>query len=157
MSIFIALASGLLFGVGLIAGGMTDPSKVQGFLDLFGRWDPSLAFVMGGAILVGSVGFALARRRQAAWSGDAMELPNSRIVVTRLLAGGALFGIGWGLGGLCPGPALTALGAGFARQRGSLRQCLLACGCTISFSVRCSRGQFHRRRRKNSHWLHAPA
>ena len=114
MSIFIALASGLLFGVGLIAGGMTDPSKVQGFLDLFGRWDPSLAFVMGGAILVGSVGFAFARRRQAAWSGDPMELPNSRIVDARLLAGGALFGIGWGLGGLCPGPALTALGAGFA-------------------------------------------
>lgn len=114
MSIFIALASGLLFGVGLIAGGMTDPSKVQGFLDLFGRWDPSLAFVMGGAILVGSVGFALARRRQVAWTGDAMELPKSRIVDTRLLAGGALFGIGWGLGGLCPGPALTALGAGFA-------------------------------------------
>ena len=114
MSIFIALASGLLFGVGLIAGGMTDPSKVQGFLDLFGRWDPSLAFVMGGAILVGSVGFALARRRQTAWSGDAMELPSSRIVDTRLLAGGALFGIGWGLGGFCPGPALTALGQGFA-------------------------------------------
>lgn len=114
MSIFIALASGLLFGVGLIAGGMTDPSKVQGFLDLFGRWDPSLAFVMGGAILVGSVGFALARRRQVAWTGDTMELPTSRIVDTRLLAGGALFGIGWGLGGLCPGPALTALGAGFA-------------------------------------------
>ena len=114
MSIFIALASGLLFGVGLIAGGMTDPSKVQGFLDLFGRWDPSLAFVMGGAILVGSVGFALARWRQVAWSGDAMVLPTSRIVDTRLLAGGALFGVGWGLGGLCPGPALTALGAGFA-------------------------------------------
>ena len=114
MSIFIALASGLLFGVGLIAGGMTDPSKVQGFLDLFGRWDPSLAFVMGGAILVGSVGFALARRRQVTWTGDTMELPKSQIVDTRLLVGGALFGIGWGLGGLCPGPALTALGAGFA-------------------------------------------
>ena len=114
MSIFIALASGLLFGVGLIAGGMTDPTKVQGFLDFFGRWDPSLAFVMGGAILVGSVGFALARRRQVTWTGDTMELPKSRIVDTRLLVGGALFGIGWGLGGLCPGPALTALGAGFA-------------------------------------------
>lgn len=114
MSIFLALASGLLFGVGLIAGGMTDPSKVQGFLDRIGRWDPSLAFVMGGAILVGSVGFAIARRRQVAWSGEPMKLPKSRIVDTRLLAGGALFGIGWGLGGLCPGPALTALGAGFA-------------------------------------------
>lgn len=114
MNVFLALASGLLFGVGLIAGGMTDPSKVQGFLDLFGRWDPSLAFVMGGAILVGSVGFAMAQRRQVAWSGEPIELPKSRIVDTRLLAGGALFGIGWGLGGLCPGPALTALGAGFA-------------------------------------------
>ena len=113
MTLFLALASGLLFGVGLIAGGMTDPSKIQGFLDLFGQWDPSLALVMGGAILVGAVGFAIARRRKVAWSGEAIELPQSRIVDGRLLAGGALFGIGWGLGGLCPGPALTALGAGF--------------------------------------------
>ncbi len=113
MKIFISVISGLLFGVGLIAGGMTDPTKVQGFLDLFGRWDPSLAFVMGGAILVGIAGFAIAGRRQLAWSGEAIELPKSRIVDARLLAGGALFGIGWGLGGLCPGPAMTALGAGF--------------------------------------------
>ena len=113
MMIFIAIASGLLFGVDLIAGGMTDPSKVQGFLDPFGHWDPSLAFVMGGAIVVGIAGFALARRRKVAWSGDAIELPKSRIIDTRLLAGGALFGTGWGLGGLCPGPAMTALGAGF--------------------------------------------
>ena len=113
MKILIAIASGLLFGLGLIAGGMTDPSKVQGFLDPFGHWDPSLAFVMGGAIVVGIVGFALARRRRVAWSGEEIELPKSRTVDTRLLAGGALFGIGWGLGGLCPGPAVTALGAGF--------------------------------------------
>ena len=113
MKIFIAIASGMLFGLGLIAGGMTDPAKVQGFLDLFGRWDPSLAFVMGGAILVGIAGFAMARRRKFSWSGEAIELPQSRTVDTRLLAGGALFGIGWGLGGLCPGPAMTALGAGF--------------------------------------------
>lgn len=113
MTLFIALACGLLFGVGLIAGGMTDPSKIQGFLDLFGQWDPSLALVMGGAIAVGIVGFAIAHRRNVAWSGEAIELPASRIVDVRLLAGGALFGIGWGLGGFCPGPALTALGAGF--------------------------------------------
>ncbi len=113
MNIFLAAISGLLFGLGLIAGGMTDPAKVQGFLDLFGRWDPSLAFVMGGAILVGIAGFAMAGRRKLAWSGEAIELPKSRIVDTRLLAGGALFGTGWGLGGLCPGPAMTALGAGF--------------------------------------------
>lgn len=114
MKVFLAMASGLLFGLGLIAGGMTDPTKVQGFLDVFGHWDPSLAFVMGGAILVGIVGFAMARRRTLAWSGEAIDLPQSRAVDTRLLAGGALFGIGWGLGGLCPGPAMTALGAGFA-------------------------------------------
>ena len=113
MKIFLAIVSGLLFGLGLIAGGMTDPAKVQGFLDLFGHWDPSLAFVMGGAILVGIAGFAMARRRELAWSGEAIELPQSRVVDARLLAGGALFGIGWGLGGLCPGPAMTALGAGF--------------------------------------------
>ena len=113
MKTLIAVASGLLFGLGLIAGGMTDPSKVQGFLDPFGQWDPSLAFVMGGAILVGIVGFALARRQKVAWSGDAMDLPQSKVIDARLLIGGALFGIGWGLGGLCPGPAVTALGAGF--------------------------------------------
>ena len=113
MKIFLAVISGLLFGVGLMAGGMTDPTKVQGFLDVFGSWDPSLAFVMGGAILIGIAGFALAGRRQLAWSGEPIGLPKSRVVDTRLLVGGALFGIGWGLGGLCPGPALTALGAGF--------------------------------------------
>ncbi len=114
MTLFIALVSGLLFGLGLIAGGMTDPSKIQGFLDLFGQWDPSLALVMGGAVLVGAIGFAIARRRKVAWSGEAIDLPQSRVVDARLLAGGALFGIGWGLGGFCPGPAFAALGAGFA-------------------------------------------
>lgn len=113
MKLLIAVASGLLFGLGLIAGGMTDPSKVQGFLDLFGQWDPSLAFVMGGAIIVGILGFAQAQRQQVAWSGDAIDLPQSKVIDARLLIGGALFGIGWGLGGLCPGPAVTALGAGF--------------------------------------------
>ena len=113
MNFLLALSSGLLFGLGLIASGMTDPSKIQGFLDLFGRWDPSLAFVMAGAIGIGAIGFALARRRRVAWSGDPIDLPLSQVVDRRLLAGGALFGIGWGIGGLCPGPAITALGAGF--------------------------------------------
>jgi len=113
MRMFIALLSGLIFGVGLIAGGMTDPSKVQAFLDLFGHWDPSLGFVMGGAIAVGLFGFAAARRRRLAWSGDPIDLPASRVIDRRLISGGVLFGIGWGLGGFCPGPALTALGAGF--------------------------------------------
>ena len=114
MIIVIALACGLLFGIGLIASGMTDPSKIQGFLDLFGSWDPSLAFVMAAAVLVGIVGFAIARRRKLAWSGEPIELPQSRTIDGRLLVGGVLFGIGWGIGGLCPGPAVTALGAGFA-------------------------------------------
>ncbi|MEO8527402.1 MAG: DUF6691 family protein, partial [Caldimonas sp.] len=111
MTIAIALVCGLLFGTGLIAGGMTDPSKVQGFLDPFGAWDPSLAFVMGGAVLVGIAGFAIARRRRLAWSGEPIDLPRSRAIDGRLLLGGALFGTGWGIGGLCPGPAVTALGA----------------------------------------------
>jgi len=110
----LAFASGLVFGLGLLASGMTDPAKVQGFLDLFGAWDPSLGLVMGGAIAVGLVAFAAARRRATAWSGDAIELPVGTQIDARLLGGGVLFGIGWGLAGLCPGPALVALGTGFA-------------------------------------------
>jgi uncharacterized membrane protein YedE/YeeE len=113
MKTTLALISGLLFGIGLLAGGMADPGKVLGFLDVTGRWDPSLAFVMGGAIAVGLVGFAIARRRTLAWSGDRIDLPPNRRIDARLLLGGAIFGIGWGIGGFCPGPAITALGAGF--------------------------------------------
>ena len=108
----IALASGLVFGLGLIAGGMTDPAKVKGFLDLFGAWDPSLALVMGGAIAVGVFGFAAARRRSLSWTGEPMELPTQRAIDGRLVGGGALFGIGWGIAGFCPGPAVVALGGG---------------------------------------------
>ncbi len=112
MNAAIALVSGLLFGVGLMAAGMTTPSKVKGFLDLFGQWDPSLALVMGGAIAVGLGAFAIAKRRTHAWSGAPMELPKSTTVDGRLLLGGVLFGAGWGIAGLCPGPALVAAGAG---------------------------------------------
>ena len=112
MHLLIALASGLVFGLGLILSGMTDPSKVKGFLDLFGRWDPSLALVMAGAIAVGAFAFAAARRRTRSWTGDAMEIPTSTLVDGRLIAGGVLFGIGWGIAGFCPGPALVALGSG---------------------------------------------
>jgi uncharacterized membrane protein YedE/YeeE len=108
----IALAAGLLFGLGLIASGMTDPSKVLAFLDLAGSWDPSLACVMGAAIAVALLPFARAKTRTQAWSGDAMELPTQRVIDTRLVVGGLLFGAGWGLAGLCPGPALVALAAG---------------------------------------------
>lgn len=108
----IALISGLVFGVGLIAAGMTDPSKVKGFLDLTGLWDPSLALVMGGAIGVGVFAFAVARRRERSWTGERMELPTSTVIDARLVGGGVLFGIGWAIGGFCPGPAIVSLGSG---------------------------------------------
>ena len=109
----IALVSGLIFGLGLIAGGMTDPGKVKGFLDVFGVWDPSLAFVMGGAIAVGVFAFAAAKRRTSSWTGEHMEIPRNTVIDTRLVLGGVLFGVGWGIGGFCPGPAVVALGSGF--------------------------------------------
>jgi len=103
---------GLLFGLGLMLSGMTDPGKVIGFLDLAGNWDPSLAFVMGGAIAVGIFAFALAHRRTAAFLGGAMHLPTRRDIDSRLVFGSLVFGVGWGLAGFCPGPALVSLGAG---------------------------------------------
>lgn len=112
MGNLIAVASGLVFGLGLIAAGMTQPEKVKGFLDLFGAWDPSLALVMGGAIAVGLVAFARAKRRSRSWTGEPMELPTSQVIDTRLVVGGLLFGAGWGLAGYCPGPAIVAAGSG---------------------------------------------
>ena len=107
-----SLFSGLVFGIGLILGGMTDPLKVKAFLDIGGAWDPSLALVMGGAITIGVLAFALARGRSRSWTGTPMEVPNNRTIDTRLVVGGLLFGAGWGVGGFCPGPALVALGGG---------------------------------------------
>jgi uncharacterized membrane protein YedE/YeeE len=104
---------GLLFGLGLIVSGMSDPGKITGFLDLSGTWDPSLAFVMAGAIAVGLFAFAAARRRTSAFLGGAMQLPTRREIDRRLVVGSLVFGVGWGLAGFCPGPALVALGAGY--------------------------------------------
>jgi uncharacterized protein len=112
MNALSAFAAGLVFGIGLILSGMTDPGKVIGFLDVAGRWDPSLAFVMGGAILVGFFAFRLAGARGKAFLGGAMHLPQRRDIDARLVAGSVVFGIGWGLAGFCPGPALVAFGAG---------------------------------------------
>ena len=103
---------GLLFGLGLLLSGMTDPAKVLGFLDLFGIWDPSLAFVMGGAIAVGFFAFALARKRTTNFMGGALHLPTSTQIDQRLLIGGLTFGAGWGLAGFCPGPGIVSMGSG---------------------------------------------
>lgn len=108
----IALVSGLIFGLGLIAGGMTNPAKIKGFLDLFGSWDPSLALVMGGAIAVAVFAFTAAKQRDRSWTGDSMVIPTSTVIDWRLIGGGLLFGIGWGTGGFCPGPALVAMSSG---------------------------------------------
>lgn len=110
MNALIAAISGLVFGIGLIASGMTDPAKVKGFLDLAGAWDPSLGLVMGGAIAVAVVAFAMAKRRTRSWTGQRMELPRATAIDARLLGGGVLFGTGWGVAGYCPGPALVAVG-----------------------------------------------
>jgi uncharacterized membrane protein YedE/YeeE len=103
---------GLLFGLGLLLSGMTDPGKVLGFLDLIGPWDPSLALVMGGAIAVGVIAFALAKKRTVSFLGGAMRLPMSSQIDRRLIVGAAMFGAGWGLAGFCPGPALVSLATG---------------------------------------------
>jgi uncharacterized membrane protein YedE/YeeE len=105
-------AAGLVFGFGLVVSGMSNPGKVLGFLDLAGPWDPSLALVMAGAIAVGAVGFALARKRALSMLGLPMRLPTSRVIDRRLALGAIAFGVGWGLVGLCPGPALVALSTG---------------------------------------------
>ena len=109
MYAFFAFVAGLVFGIGLLVSGMVNPAKVLGFLDLAGRWDPSLALVMVGAIAIGAIGFAIADRRTTTLLGTPMLLPT---IDRRLLVGGAVFGVGWGLAGFCPGPALVALGAG---------------------------------------------
>ena len=112
MSYLIALLSGLIFGLGLILSGMTNPAKVKGFLDLFGQWDPSLALVMGGAIAVGVLAFARAKRQAVSWTGAPMEMPTSTVVDRRLVIGGLLFGAGWGIAGYCPGPAIVSAAGG---------------------------------------------
>ncbi|TDU24184.1 hypothetical protein DFR24_4448 [Panacagrimonas perspica] len=109
MKALVALASGTLFGMGLLLGGMTDPGKVIGFLDLAGRWDPSLAFVMGGALCVTFPTFQLLRLRGRPLLGERFYLPTRKDLDAPLLGGAVLFGVGWGIAGLCPGPAIANL------------------------------------------------
>jgi uncharacterized membrane protein YedE/YeeE len=110
-----AFACGLVFAVGLVYGGMTQPAKVIGFLDVFGAWDPSLAFVMGGAVLTHGFLRPLVVRRGAPLLVLRFSLPTLTAIDGRLLAGAALFGVGWGIAGFCPGPAIVATGAGATR------------------------------------------
>ena len=110
MGVVGALAAGLIFGLGLILSGMVDPAKVQNFLDLAGTWDPSLAFVMAGALAVAAPGFWLVRRRSAPLAGAAFHVPPRDAPIDRkLVIGSAVFGVGWGIAGFCPGPALVSL------------------------------------------------
>ena len=110
MRSLILFAIGLVFGMGLYLSGMTQPSKVQGFLDIFGRWDPSLAFVMAGAITVGFLAFSVVKRRSRTFLGDELRLPPIGKVDKPLVVGSFIFGVGWGLSGVCPGPAIFNVG-----------------------------------------------
>ncbi len=109
MHYLIGLVSGLLFGAGLALSGMMDPARVRGFLDIAGHWDPTLAFVMGGAVVVMGLAWTLQRRMHRPAACEEFALPGTRLIDARLIGGSALFGVGWGLGGLCPGPAIASL------------------------------------------------
>jgi uncharacterized membrane protein YedE/YeeE len=111
----IAFLCGLIFGLGLIISGMTNPAKVLGFLDVAGKWDPSLAFVMAGAILIAFFAFLYAGRRKTTLLGKELKLPAASKIDRRLVVGALLFGAGWGLAGFCPGPALVGLGMGLPK------------------------------------------
>jgi uncharacterized membrane protein YedE/YeeE len=115
MNALTSLLAGLLFGLGLVVSGMTNPAKIIGFLDLFGKWDPSLAFVMAGALLVGTIAFRFASKRQRAVLSNPMIIPTRRDIDRRLVLGSLAFGIGWGLAGYCPGPAIASLASGGAK------------------------------------------
>jgi len=112
ISLFSQYAIGILFGWGLIISGMSNPQKILGFLDFAGNWDPSLMFVMLGAVLVGLAGFYVVSKRTEAFFGRALHIPTRRDITKPLLIGSLIFGAGWGIAGFCPGPALVALGAG---------------------------------------------
>jgi uncharacterized membrane protein YedE/YeeE len=115
MAVLASLLAGLIFGLGLILSGMANPAKVLGFLDLGGGWDPSLGLVMAGAIAVGCVAFAVARRRTVSILGAEMKLATARDIDRRLVLGSTLFGVGWGIAGFCPGTGLVALGMGTSK------------------------------------------
>jgi len=115
LQVLVALASGVLFGLGLAISGMIDPARVQGFLDVFGAWDPSLAFVLGGAVTVAFGGMVWVRNMRRPVLDDIFYMPTNTCIDGRLILGSAIFGIGWGLGGFCPGPAIASLSLGLTQ------------------------------------------
>lgn len=120
-----ALVAGVLFGTGLALSGMLDPVRVLDFLDLAGTWDPTLAFVLGGAVAVSAVGYQIARRQQHPAFADRFDIPTGTRIDVPLLAGAAIFGVGWGLSGFCPGPALASLSLGLPKSAGFVAAMLL--------------------------------
>ncbi|MEP6939056.1 MAG: YeeE/YedE family protein [Rudaea sp.] len=112
MKALAGFGAGFVFGIGLLLGGMTDPARVLGFLDVFGHWDPTLAFVMAGAVAVSAIGYRLVLARSRPWLAPTFHLPTARDLDRRLVAGAAIFGVGWGLAGYCPGPAIVSAAAG---------------------------------------------
>ena len=112
MKLIFALFTGLVFGTGIAISGMMSPAKVFNFFDVAGTWDPSLAFVMGGAVVITFIGYRLVWRRNAPLFGGRFQIPTSNAIDARLIGGSAIFGIGWGIAGFCPGAAIPALGTG---------------------------------------------
>jgi uncharacterized protein len=134
---------GLVFGFGLLVSGMNDPQKVLGFLDLAGHWDPSLAFVMGGAVIVAFIGFRVAAGRAASLSGEAVQLPRETVIDRKLVGGALIFGIGWGMVGLCPGPAITDIG--FLDWHAIVFVAAMAAGMLLQFAVSVGRWRWQSR------------
>lgn len=118
LKVFIAACSGIIFGLGLLIAGMANPAKVSAFLDLAGAWDPSLVLVMVAAIGIAILPFTLLRKKTVSWSGAPLRFPQKTQIDWRLIGGSLLFGIGWGMAGICPGPAIVLLGAGIAKGAG---------------------------------------
>ncbi|NOS95147.1 MAG: YeeE/YedE family protein [Methylotenera sp.] len=140
-ALIFALLSGLIFGLGLILAGMANPAKVLAFLDLAGWWDPSLGLVMGGAIAVGLIAFKIAGKRSSSFLGLPMNLPTSRMIDKRLVVGGLVFGIGWGLVGICPAPAFVLLGTGSVKGIVFLIAMLIGMGLFELFEIYCKSKQ----------------
>lgn len=149
MNAVAAFTAGLVFGVGLLLSGMTDPGKVIGFLDVAGTWDPSLAFVMGGAVLVSFFGFRRGGGRGQAFLGGAMHLPTLRDIDNRLVGGSMVFGVGWGLAGFCPGPALVNFGAGI--EKAAVFVAAMLIGMVVYHAAERLIHEPRRRRRAGAH------